>query len=61
MTAQPILKRRPRIYTEGDILIAFSFSMPQAAAVLGTTPKAIERLRARVRERELITAGEGIE
>ena len=61
MTGQKILNRRPRIYTEGDILLAFSFSMPLAAKLLGTTPKAIERLRARVRERDAILSGAGIE
>ena len=61
MTGQKILKRRPRIYTEGDILLAFSFPMPLAAQLLGTTPKAIERLRARVRERDAILSGAGVE
>lgn len=61
MTTQPILKRRPREYTGDEIAIAFQHRIAVAAKILGKTPKAIERLRARVRERQLIEAGEGIE
>ena len=42
---------RPRIYTDADIEIALSLPRSVAAARLGKTVKAIEKLRDRVRDR----------
>jgi hypothetical protein len=43
---------RPRIYTDAEIELAFKFPCAVAAAHLGKSVRAIEKLRARVRARQ---------
>ena len=54
MPERPLLKRRPREWTDEQIAIAHQFPRSIAAQKLGKTVKAVERLRARVRERQLM-------
>ena len=43
---------RPRIYTDAEIEIALTLPQAMAAAQLGKSLRAIEKLRARVRARQ---------